>query len=114
MTETNSSDFNVSVTFRHTEPTDALKSYAIEKVKHCAAKYIHGHADLSVVLSVEKRDHMVEVRLKSKDFDITSKSTTEDLYSAIDKVVDTIEAQIRKQKGRMQTQKHTAARAGLE
>jgi len=113
MSDTNS-DFNVSVTFRHTESTEALKSYATEKLTHCAAKYIHGNADINVVLWVEKRDHIVEVRLKSKDFDIASKAITEDLYSAIDKVVDVLEAQIRKQKGRIRDHKHHAARSAEE
>ncbi len=104
-------DLNISVTFRHTESTPALKSYAIEKLSHCAGKYISGHADIQVVLSVEKRDHVVEVNLKAKEYDVSCKTVTEDLYSAIDKAVDTVEAQIRKQKDRVKSHKHASARA---
>ena len=102
---------NITVTFRHTEPTPALKSYAIEKISHCTGKYIHGiSADIQIILSVEKRDHSAEVNLKAKEFEVSSKAVTEDLYSAIDKVVDTVESQIRKQKERLRSHKHNAAR----
>lgn len=99
---------NVSVTFRHTESTPALKSYAIEKLSHCLHKYARYDADVSVVLCIEKRDHIVEAKIHSKQFDVSSKAVTEDLYSAIDKVVDTVETQLRKQKERMTDHhKHT-------
>jgi len=92
------SEINVSVTFRHTEPTDALKSYVEEKLNHYLHKYIHHPTDVHVILSVEKRDHMAEAILHSKNYDLRAKATTEDLYSAIDKLVDNISAQLRKQK----------------
>ena len=99
--------YKVTVTFRHTDPTDALKAYAIEKLSHVLAKY---HVDLSaeieVILSVEKRDHQVEVNSRSMGFDVHVKAITEDLYSDIDKVVDTLESQLRKQKDKLITKKH--------
>ncbi len=102
-------EIKVSVTFRHTESTPALKSYATEKVMHCLRKYLSNSADVQIVLEVQKRDHMVEVILRTKGYDITAKEKTEDLYSAIDKVVDNLDKQIRKRKERMQDHKHQAA-----
>ena len=99
---------NVSVTFRHTHSTEALTTYATEKLVHCLTKYIHNTADVHVILSVEKRDHTAEVNFHAKPYELTGKSTTEDLYSSIDKVVDTILAQLRKQKGRHLDQIHQA------
>lgn len=92
---------NISVTFRHTESTDALKNYAEEKLQHCMEKYIKSDTDVDVILSVEKRDHQAEVLVKSTRFDVTAKSVTEDLYSAIDKVVDSVSVQVRKQKEKL-------------
>jgi putative sigma-54 modulation protein len=106
----NTSDMNIAVTFRHTESTPALKNYAIEKVSHCLQKYGTSYVDVQIVLSIEKRDHMAEVKVLAKDFDVSGKAVTEDLYSAIDKVVDTIETQIRKQKERLRSHKHAAVR----
>lgn len=100
-------NYNIQVTFRHTEPTDALKKYAIEKVSHTLAKYINGEADASIILAIEKRDQIAEVRLRSKNHTVDAKATTADLYAAIDKVVDTLEGQLRKQKEKLRDHKHS-------
>lgn len=102
-------EIKVSVTFRRTESTPALKSYATEKVVHCLRKYLSKEADVQIVLEVQKRDHHVEVNLRTKGYDITAKETTEDLYSAIDKVVDNLDKQIKKRKERREDQKHQMA-----
>ena len=92
---------NVSVTFRHTAPTSALKSYAEHKVRHCLSKYIISSAEVHVILMVEKRDHIAEVIVQSKRFDLSGKATEENLYAAIDLVVDRLDAQMRKQKEKL-------------
>jgi len=107
MTESNVQS-NVSVTFRHTEPTDALKKYASEKISACLDKFQLQDLDTSVVLSVEKRDHAAEVVLQSGGYDIVLKSVTGDLYSAIDKLADIFVAQLRKQKEKFTDRHHSA------
>lgn len=99
---------NISVTFRHTDSTEALKKYSQDKILHCLKKYIKHHADVQVILDVEKRDHIAEVVVVSKDFDTAAKATTDDLYSAIDKVVHTLDIQLRRQKGKVVKQKHAS------
>jgi putative sigma-54 modulation protein len=89
---------SASVTFRHTEPTDALKAYANDKITQRILKYVQNDFNVDIILSVEKLDHSVEVRVGGKGLDIDSKATTTDLYSAIDKVADTIDTLLRKQK----------------
>jgi putative sigma-54 modulation protein len=85
-------------------------SYATEKITHCLEKYISREASAHVVLSVEKRDHIAEVQVHSKGHDVAGKAVTGDLYSAIDKLVETIEAQLRKQKDKqLSHQKHPGA-----
>jgi putative sigma-54 modulation protein len=94
------SDVKVSVTFRHTEPTDALKRYAQEKV-HRIDKYFSRPLEAHIVLSVDSKDLQVaEVELHTHGIMIHGKEETEDLYSAIDLVMDKIERQIIKQKGK--------------
>lgn len=101
------SSYKVKVTFRHTEPTEALKAYAIEKLARVLEKYhVDISAEIEVILSVEKRDHQVEVNSRSMGFDVHVKAITEDLYSAIDKVVDTLESQMRKKKDKLVSKKH--------
>jgi len=89
---------NIAVTFRHTEPTEALKKHAEDKLNHCLKKYLHQDTEAHVILSVEKRDHTAEIVLKSKNHDLSSKATTSDLYSAIDRLVEIVNTQLRKQK----------------
>ena len=97
---------NVSVTFRHTESTPALKNYAVEKITHCLSKYVSGESEAHIILSVEKRDHTAEARVHSKRYDVDGKATTGDLYSSIDQVCDTLGVQLRKQKERQVNHKH--------
>jgi putative sigma-54 modulation protein len=92
------SDVKVSVTFRHTEPTDALKQYAEEKI-HRLGKYFSQPLDAHVVLSVESKERQsAEVELHAHGAMIHGKEQTEDLYSAIDLVTDNLKRQVRKQK----------------
>ncbi|MBL7662143.1 ribosome-associated translation inhibitor RaiA [bacterium] len=97
---------NTSVTFRHTESTEALKSYASEKVKSRFERFISGEANVHIILSVEKRDHTAEVIFHTRGHDHSCKATTSDLYSAIDKAVDMVSTQLRKEKERMQSHRH--------
>lgn len=91
-------DVRVSVTFRHTQPTEALKHYAEEKV-HKIGKYFYRPLDAHVVLSVDSRDRQVaEVTLLARQLAIHGREETTDLYSAIDLVMDKLEQQVRKHK----------------
>ncbi|MCB1155141.1 MAG: ribosome-associated translation inhibitor RaiA [Deltaproteobacteria bacterium] len=90
---------NISVTFRNSEPSDALRTYAEEKLAK-VKKYLHEPIDMHVVLAVEKFRHHAEVTLTADQHVINCKEQTEDMYSAVDKLVGTLERQIKKAKGR--------------
>ncbi|MGH7773395.1 MAG: ribosome hibernation-promoting factor, HPF/YfiA family [Candidatus Binatia bacterium] len=91
-------DVKVSVTFRHTDPTDSLKRYAEEKL-HKMGKYFYRPLEAHVVLSVDSRDRqLAEVTLQAQRLNIHGREETTDLYSAIDLVMDKIEQQVRKYK----------------
>lgn len=105
-------DLKFSITFRHTESSEALKNYVTDKLSHCLNKYVSGEVDVQVVLSVEKLNHIAEVNMRARPYDISTRTITGDLYSAIDKAVDTVEAQLRKQKDRIVSSKHQGAPQG--
>ena len=100
---------NVSVTFRHTDSTEALKKYAVEKVTQCVKKYVKWDSDVHVVLNIEKRDHIAEANMHSKGYDASVKSVCEDLYKAIDKMAEKLDAQLRRQKERTVQHKQPSA-----
>jgi putative sigma-54 modulation protein len=91
-------EVKVSVTFRHTRPTDALKHYAEEKL-HKIGKYFDRPLEAHVVLAVDSRERqLAEVTVQARGMTIHGREETEDLYSAIDLLMDKVEQQIRKYK----------------
>ena len=74
---------HVSVTFRHVEPTAALRTYAEEKLVR-VKKYLRRPVDAHVILSVSKERHVAEITLKADHVTMFAQEETHDLYSAID------------------------------
>jgi len=101
-------DVKVSVTFRHTQPTDALKRYTEEKV-HKIGKYFYRSLEAHVVLSVASRNRqLAEVTLQTRGLSIHGKEETTDLHSAIDRVMDKVEQQVRKYKTKTRLRRRRA------
>ncbi len=103
----------LSVTFRHVEPSDALKDYCRDKISR-VEKYLDSAVEVNVVLSVEKFRHIADVTILSDGLKINGQEQTEDMYSAIDMVVDKLERQIKryrqKLKGRTKSNKRVKAK----
>jgi len=92
------SEIKVAFTFRHTQPTEALKQYAEQKVRRMA-KYFSHPLDAHVILAVDAKECQVaEVELHAHGAMIVGKEQHQDLYAAIDLAIDKIERQIKKQK----------------
>ena len=92
---------NTSVRFKNLESSDPLKAYVSEKLDRME-KYFSGPAEANVVLSIEKFRHSAEIHIIGDRLNINGKEETEEMYSAIDMVLDKLEEQIKKskQKGR--------------
>lgn len=97
----------ITTTFRHLDPSDALKSYAEEKLER-VNKYIDEPVVAQVFMTVEKIRHCAEVTLTAKGITIKASEETNDMYSAIDAVVDKIERQLRRYKERIKDHKPTS------
>jgi putative sigma-54 modulation protein len=85
----------ILVTFRHVDPTPALKSYAEEKLDR-VKKYLRRPVDAHVILSVSKERHVAEITLQADHVTMFAQETTHDLYSAIDLAIDKLEHQAQK------------------
>jgi putative sigma-54 modulation protein len=102
------SDVKVLVTFRHTQPTDALKQYAEQKI-HRIGKYVSRPLVAHVVLAVDSKERQTaEVELHMHGIIIHSRGQTADLYSAIDSVMDKLQRQVKKQKEKSQLNRKRA------
>ena len=94
----------LAVTFRHMEPSDALKDYAHDKISR-VEKYLDSALEVNFVLSVEKFRHTADVTILSDGLKINAQEQTEDMYSAIDMVVDKIERQIKRSRQKIKSRK---------
>ena len=95
---------NLSVTFRKMEPSDSLKEYAQEKISR-VEKYLDSAVEASAVLSIEKFRHTADVTILSDGLKINGQEQTEDMYSAIDIVVDKLERQIKRHRQKIKNRK---------
>jgi putative sigma-54 modulation protein len=86
-----------SVTFKNLDSSENLKSYVQEKLDRFD-KFLDNTAEANVVLAVEKFRHIAEINIIGDRLNINGKEETNDMYSAIDIVMDKLEKQIKKNK----------------
>ncbi len=93
---------NIIINGRQLEITPALKSYAEEKIGKFE-KYVSNITEAVVTLGVEKYRHKAEVLLKVNGVLIQAEAVTGEVYSAIDEVVEKLESQVKKYKGKFKS-----------
>lgn len=101
----------VSVTFRHIEPTEAIRAYAVRKLSH-VAKYLKRACDVHVILTVDKYRHRGEVTVKSGYLAVAAQEETKDLYSVIDLLADKVGRQLKSHLGKVKAKKVRAPSTG--
>ena len=86
--------------------TKAIQDYTNDKLSRIN-KYIGDSEDVkaTVVINVKGYNQKVEVTIPLKNVILRAEETREDLYAAIDVVVDKLERQIRKNKTKLQSKK---------
>jgi putative sigma-54 modulation protein len=100
----------IAVTFRHMESSEPVRSYVEEKLPRMK-KYIDEPVEAQVVLSVEKKiRHKAEVTLGAKGITIKAAEQTEDMYAAIDGVLDKLERQLKRYKDKIKRHKPLTGR----
>jgi putative sigma-54 modulation protein len=101
----------ITVTFRHVEPTAALRTYAEEKLER-VKKYLRRPIDAHVILSVAKERHVAEITLKADHQTLFAEEETHDLYAAIDLALDKLEHQAQKLNAKRKNHKGGARGVG--
>ena len=106
---------NITITFRHMVGTEAVKSYAHEKMAKLQ-KFLRQAMSAQVTLSVEGLEHVAEVGISSGSAHFHATERSEDMYASIDMVHDKLERQIRAAKGANMAKKRggTSAREFAE
>ena len=100
-----------SVTFKNLDSSENLKSYVADKLDRFD-RLLNNPAEAKVVLSVEKFRHIAEINIIGDKLNINGKEETNDMYSAIDMVLDKLEKQIKRSKQKIRgRRKNSKARA---
>ncbi|HEY4744888.1 MAG TPA: ribosome-associated translation inhibitor RaiA [Desulfuromonadaceae bacterium] len=104
----------VTTTFRHMEQSDALKSYAEEKLER-VAKYIDAPINAQIYFTVEKKiRHIVEIVITAKGVNTKAAEATNDMYAAVDAVIDKIERQLKRYKEKIKAHKPNGEERGRQ
>lgn len=83
----------IAFTFHNLESSDALKSFASEKLAKLE-KYMHGSMDASVTFSIARHLCSVDVSVHAGSETYLGHMEQEDMYAAINLVVDKLKQQV--------------------
>lgn len=90
----------LNVSGHHIEITDALRQYVESKMerleRHCELV-----SDIHCILSVEKLRHKAEAKVNVNGDTVFAEATEEDMYAAIDSLVDKLDRRVRKHKEKL-------------
>ena len=105
---------NLTISGHHLEITPALNNYVKTKLDRIT-RHFDQVVDIKVLLTVEKqkekdRRQRAECNIHVKGNDLFAESAHEDLYAAVDDLVDKLDRQVVRHKDRLQNHHHDAAK----
>ena len=90
----------ISLTGHHVDLTDSLRAYVNQKFERLERHFDHV-TNVHVILSVEKLAQKAEANMHVSGAEIYADSTHEDMYAALDSLVDKLDRQLIKHKEKM-------------
>lgn len=91
----------IKLSGHHVEITPALHDYVTGKLERIS-RHFDNLIDVNVILSVDKLKQKAEVTVHLAGKDVYVESVDEDLYAAVDGLVDKLERQVQKYKQKLQ------------
>jgi putative sigma-54 modulation protein len=109
---------NLMISGQHLELTPAIRQYVTSKLDRVLRHFDHV-IDVAVILGVEKpsekeKRQRAEVNLRVRGNVIHVESFAEDLYAAIDSLIDKLDRQVLKYKGKVRDHQHEAIKRMTE
>jgi putative sigma-54 modulation protein len=103
---------NLTISGHHLEVTPALRSYVTTKLDRIT-RHFDQLVDIKVLLSVENqkekdRRQRAECNIHVKGSDMFAESSHEDLYAAVDELVDKLDRQVGRHKEKIKDHQHLA------
>ena len=104
--------YELTISGHHLEVTPALRGYVTQKLDRIK-RHFDQVVDVRVILSIEKqkekeRRQRAECNIHVKGNDLFAESSSEDLYAAVDDLVDKLDRQVVRHKDRLQDHGHTS------
>lgn len=101
---------NLTISGHHLEVTPALRSYVTTKLDRIT-RHFDQLVDVKVLLSVENqkekdRRQRAECNIHVKGNDMFAESSHEDLYAAVDELVDKLDRQVGRHKEKIKDHQH--------
>lgn len=105
---------NLTISGHHVDVTPALREYVLTKLEK-VKRHFDQVVDVTIVLSVEKlsqkdRRQKAECTLHVKGKDIFVEQSNEDMYAAVDELMDKLDRQVVRHKDKVQNHHHEAAK----
>ncbi len=97
---TRENNMQLSVTGQQIDVTDSLRNYVSSKIDKIE-RHFDLVSDIHCILKVEKLRHTAEATVSVNGGKIFADSTEDDMYAAIDSLVDKLDRQVRKYKEKM-------------
>ena len=91
-----------NITFRNLEASEAIKTYAREKVER-VNKYLDKASDAHIVLALERHLHHADITVHAGTFFLRGREKSEDMYASIDLAMDKIERQLKRYKEKLKS-----------
>lgn len=90
---------NLNISGHHLDLTDSLRTYVTQKLQRVERHFDH-LIDANVILTVDKLDHKAEATLHASGANLHAEAVTDDMYAAIDQLIDKLDRQTVKHKER--------------
>jgi putative sigma-54 modulation protein len=94
----------MSVTGHHIDVTESMRNYVTEKFRRLE-RHFDQVIDIHTILTVEKLAHKAEATVQVNGAKLFAEETQEDMYSAIDGLIDKLDRQIIRHKEKL-TEQH--------
>lgn len=105
---------NLTISGHHLEVTPALRSYVTAKLDRIT-RHFDQVVDVKVLLSIEKqkekeRRQHAECNIHVKGSDLFAECSNQDLYAAVDELVDKLDRKVVRHKDKIKDHHHEAAK----
>jgi len=95
----------IDLTGHHIEITESLRTYVNEKMAKLE-RHFDKVSNTHVILTVETVRHKAEATVHMSGNDVYADSTQDDMYAAIDNLVDKLDRQVKKHKEKLKNHLH--------